>query len=37
MNVNDFDQAFDNGESIIEQLDISKIAIVAAKPGKNET
>jgi hypothetical protein len=25
MNVNDFDAAFDNGESIIEQLDISKL------------
>jgi hypothetical protein len=25
MNVNDFDTAFDNGESIIEQLDISKL------------
>ncbi len=25
MNVNEFDEAFDNGESIIEQLDIRKL------------
>jgi hypothetical protein len=31
MDVNDFDEAFDNGESIIEQLDIGKVARPALK------